>query len=572
MAKTANYISHMNNRWRHVALTFACVSMLVCSFCLVANASTEEDATTETVTNETAVEARQSETVTQTEQGEAATETQEGTNNKTPAEAVDRTRETRVAAASSNNIADAPSVTGTWKREAGGWRFYNKSGVMQKGFCYIDGKKYYFGPTDGLMKAGWQKVGRYYYYLGAAGDGSAKIGWQYVGGLWYYFQINGVMSYGMADVGSSVYYFGSSSDGAMKTGWQTIYDLYYYFGGANDGAMKKGWQYVGGNWYYFDETGYMYSGRQNIGGKNYYLGAANDGAMKTGWQKVGSEWMYLNGSGDGSAKTGWNTVGGYWYYFDRTGLMKTGWQTISGSLYYLGGANDGSMKTGWFKEGNNWYYSNGSGVAQKGWQQIGGYWYYLESNYALVRDTIKNIAGRNYVFNADGVMMTKSFTFKGRKYIADESGAVMSVSEPSNVIDYGIQFLGENGDRFNDWYYNGNIKYRSWAWCNTFVSYVMYNCGINFKKTAYVPNAEQWMHSNYKWVDYKDAKAGDVIVFCWSGQGHNSGRGDRDHIGFLISKNADGTFTTLEGNTNNGKVAIRTRYSKNIRNIFSPKR
>ena len=572
MAKTANNIAHLNKRWHHAVLKMVCVSMLVFSFCLVANASTEETATNETVTNETAVEARQGESVAQADQMHGNTDAQESTNNEVTTEAVDRTRETRAAVAtSSNNIADVPSVTGTWKLEAGGWRFYNKSGVMQKGFCYIDGKKYYFGPNDGLMKVGWQKVGRYYYYLGVAGDGSAKTGWHKVSGLWYYFQVNGVMSYGMADVGSSVYYFGSSSDGAMKTGWQTIYDLYYYFGGANDGAMKKGWQYVSGNWYYFDETGYMYSGRQAIGGKNYYFGTANDGAMKAGWQKVGSDWMYLNGSGDGSAKTGWNSLGGNWYYFDNNGLMKTGWQTIAGSVYYLGVTNDGSMKTGWFKEGDNWYYSDGTGAAQKGWQQIGGYWYYLESNYALVRDTIKNIAGRNYVFNADGAMMTKSFTFKGRKYIADESGVVISVNESSNVIDYGMQFLGENGNRFNDWYYNGNTKYRSWAWCNTFVSYVLYNCGINFKKTAYVPNAEQWMHSNYKLVDYKDAKAGDVIVFCWSGQGHNSGSGNRDHIGFLISRNADGTFTTLEGNTSNGKVAIRTRYSKNIRNIFSPR-
>jgi len=99
----------------------------------------------------------------------------------------------------------------------------------------------------------------------------------------------------------------------------------------------------------------------------------------------------------------------------------------------------------------------------------------------------------------------------------------------------------------------------------------MYQCGVNFKKNAYVPYSEEWMQKNYKWVDFKDAKAGDVIVFCWTGEGNNSGRGNRDHIGFLISRNADGTFTTLEGNTNNGVVAIRTRHSKNIRNIFSPR-
>ena len=293
--------------------------------------------------------------------------------------------------------------------------------------------------------------------------------------------------------------------------------------------------------------------------------------MKTGWQKVDNDWMCLNGAGDGSAKTGWNSIGGYWYYFDSYGIMKTGLQTIAGSLYYLGGSNDGSMKTGWQKVNGNWYYLNGSGAALTGWQQIGGSWYYFENDHVLVSDTVKQIAGRTYVFNADGVMMTKSFYFKGKKYLTDASGAVIGEGSNANVIEYGKKFLGENGNRFNDWYYNGNTAYRTWSWCNTFVSYVMYQCGVNFKKNAYVPYSEEWMQKNYKWVDFKDAKAGDVIVFCWTGEGNNSGRGNRDHIGFLISRNADGTFTTLEGNTNNGVVAIRTRHSKNIRNIFSPR-
>ena len=178
MAKTANNISHVNKRWRHVILTSACVSILVFSFCLVANASTEETITTKTLTNETTAKVRYDETEAQNEQGEVATETQDGVNNETTLEAVDRTSETRAAVAtSSNNIADAPSVTGTWKREASGWRFYNKSGVMQKGFCYIDGKKYYLGLEDGVMKFGWQKIDGAYYYFGEISDGSMKATW-----------------------------------------------------------------------------------------------------------------------------------------------------------------------------------------------------------------------------------------------------------------------------------------------------------------------------------------------------------------------------------------------------------
>lgn len=139
----------------------------------------------------------------------------------------------------------------------------------------------------------------------------------------------------------------------------------------------------------------------------------------------------------------------------------------------------------------------------------------------------------------------------------------------NQVINYARQFLGEGSTRFSDWYY-GSQKYRAWAWCNVFVSYILQHCGVNFQKTAYVPDAERWMDSHYKWVKMSEAQPGDVIIFCWSGQGGNSGQGSRDHIGFLIANNGNGTFTTIEGNTSGSRVAIRTRSAKNIRKIFRP--
>ena len=94
----------------------------------------------------------------------------------------------------------------------------------------------------------------------------------------------------------------------------------------------------------------------------------------------------------------------------------------------------------------------------------------------------------------------------------------------NQVINYARQFLGEGSARFSDWYY-GSQKYRAWAWCNVFVSYVLQHCGVNFQKTAYVPDAERWMDAHYKWVKMSEAQPGDVIIFCWSGQGNNSGQG-----------------------------------------------
>ena len=144
-----------------------------------------------------------------------------------------------------------------------------------------------------------------------------------------------------------------------------------------------------------------------------------------------------------------------------------------------------------------------------------------------------------------------------------------SMANGTDIINYAKRFVGEGSARFSDWYY-GSTRYRGWAWCNVFVSYCMIQNGLNFKKTAYVPDAEAWMDKNYSWVKMGEAQAGDIIIFCWSGAGNNSGSGSRDHIGFFISNNGNGTFTTIEGNTSGSQVAIRTRSAKNIRKIFRP--
>nr|DAK25172.1 MAG TPA: hypothetical protein [Caudoviricetes sp.] len=139
----------------------------------------------------------------------------------------------------------------------------------------------------------------------------------------------------------------------------------------------------------------------------------------------------------------------------------------------------------------------------------------------------------------------------------------------NKVIEYARKFLGQGSATFADWYY-GSSSYRGWAWCAVFVSYVLSHLGIKWEKNNNVANAQIWCSKNLKWVNLSEAQAGDIVIFCWSGEGNNSGRGSRDHIGFLISRNANGTFTTLEGNTSGSRVALRIRYPKNIRNIYRP--
>lgn len=133
----------------------------------------------------------------------------------------------------------------------------------------------------------------------------------------------------------------------------------------------------------------------------------------------------------------------------------------------------------------------------------------------------------------------------------------------NDVINYAKKFVGYSSDIFCSWY---GVS-RNTAWCNIFVSYVLAHCGVNYAKAAYVPYGLRNALAIGTWVKMSQAQAGDIVVFTWHGGGNNTGTGSQDHIGFIISRNSDGTFTTIEGNTSGSTVAIRRRYAANIYKI-----
>ena len=170
MLTEANTLPQTKKYWHHIALTFICMSIFFLSCCLVAAADSEDTVISEAINNQT---------VDMNEQHINELDYQEGAFDEEEVDKSNRTPKIRSVENKVNNraVEDAPNVTGSWKAEAGGWRFYTSSGFMQKGFCYIDGKKYYFGLEDGVMKFGWQKIDGAYYYFGEISDGSMKANW-----------------------------------------------------------------------------------------------------------------------------------------------------------------------------------------------------------------------------------------------------------------------------------------------------------------------------------------------------------------------------------------------------------
>ena len=90
-------------------------------------------------------------------------------------------------------------------------------------------------------------------------------------------------------------------------------------------------------------------------------------------------------------------------------------------------------------------------------------------------------------------------------------------------------------------------------------------------KSFYCPTVHEWGKEKGLIVPTSEGQYGDIVLFDWNGDGV------ADHIGLIISRNGNGTYETVEGNTaaynyaNGGYVLKMTRYYSNIIAIIRPK-
>ncbi|MEU4516528.1 CHAP domain-containing protein [Nonomuraea wenchangensis] len=98
--------------------------------------------------------------------------------------------------------------------------------------------------------------------------------------------------------------------------------------------------------------------------------------------------------------------------------------------------------------------------------------------------------------------------------------------------------------------------YLNAPWCAMFVSWVG-------EKTGARPQIgwDAWTVAHAKWFKNNDRfgttpKPGAVVFFSWSG---SKDLDAINHVGFVEKDNQDGTISTIEGNTGNGKVEERVR-------------
>ncbi|MCA2226780.1 CHAP domain-containing protein [Nonomuraea aurantiaca] len=130
------------------------------------------------------------------------------------------------------------------------------------------------------------------------------------------------------------------------------------------------------------------------------------------------------------------------------------------------------------------------------------------------------------------------------------------------------------GTKFQQWYVNSpraaetvqrdggsRQDYLNAAWCSMFVSWVGEESGARSQVgwDAYTVAHAKWFAANHRWGTV--AKPGAVVFYSWSGSKDLS---SISHVGFVVKDNGNGTISTIEGNTGNGKVEQRVRPTSQV--------
>jgi len=107
------------------------------------------------------------------------------------------------------------------------------------------------------------------------------------------------------------------------------------------------------------------------------------------------------------------------------------------------------------------------------------------------------------------------------------------------------------------------------AWCNAYVDYVANEGGdaklyFNGKKETYCPHSIKWCKANLAELPLWLAMPMDIIYFDWDRNGNPN------HIGFVMEHKSTSSILTIEGNTDGGKVAQKTRNGKYVQGIYRP--
>lgn len=148
-------------------------------------------------------------------------------------------------------------------------------------------------------------------------------------------------------------------------------------------------------------------------------------------------------------------------------------------------------------------------------------------------------------FASNGGISADASKFKFREG-ASEDG--------KGVVNTALKYDDKSQSQMKSIMQSKGYRFDDGLWCADFVTFIL---GETYGKdnipgdfintcsnTAGCGSIRSWSQGNGSWTTNPDTlQPGDLVIFDWDGDGGAS------HVGIFISKNADGTINTVEGNT-----------------------
>ncbi len=347
-----------------------------------------------------------------------------------------------VSADDANTPAVLSLTDGSWQTQNGKHYYVFPDGSNAVGETEIDGTYYLFG-YSGALKTDWQTVdGKRFYYDPATG--MPQFGWIDYFGMQYYVSPTEGKLQGIHKIDDALY--GFCEEGVLfeedfiweETAYQTTEDgrltnaIYRTDEGLfmtdAQGQFLTGWQTVNGLEYYFEpETGSACFGFVEIYGNYYYI--SEDAGKHYGLTLIDGLYYPLDAT-TGALIPGWfhTETGSHYFDIDSFSLLRDTLAEIEGTLFYFDA--QACKYSGWLtlEDGTRYFDANGAAL-RNGLAEVDGQHYYFNAD-GLMQYGWMNFNGCEYYFCEDGRAATGELRIDGMICVFDANGVLQSRTEP----------------------------------------------------------------------------------------------------------------------------------------------